>query len=204
MIWSEYPSVNLKTRLAPQGRLYNSPPRIGGRARQLSCAPLERQSPSIPSPRVALRATRGWAPAAFQAARDHPGRQGFPTRPNLHLLDKRRAELDGLEFGRALQLADEIAGDGFSPRHSETRLAANGKASIIKSMATTTMSGLLRLPRRKRLEIAERLWYSVAREADPPIPAEHKRFLDQRMADYKSGKSKPISHAELMRRVRAS
>jgi putative addiction module component (TIGR02574 family) len=71
-------------------------------------------------------------------------------------------------------------------------------------MATTTLSGLLQLPRRKRLEIAERLWLSVAEDVNLPIPEEHERILNQRVADYKSGKSKPISHAELMRRVRAS
>ena len=71
-------------------------------------------------------------------------------------------------------------------------------------MATTTMTGLLQLPQRKRLEIAERLWHSVAKESDLPIPAKHKRILDQRLADYKSGTSKPISHTELMRRVRGS
>ena len=71
-------------------------------------------------------------------------------------------------------------------------------------MATTTISGLLQLPRRKRLEIAERLWLSVAEEANQPVSEAHERILNQRLADYKSGKSKPISHAELMRRVRAS
>jgi putative addiction module component (TIGR02574 family) len=71
-------------------------------------------------------------------------------------------------------------------------------------MATTTMTGLLRLPRRKRMEIAERLWLSVADEASLPVPEEHKRILNQRLADYKSGKTIPITHAELMRRVRAS
>jgi len=68
----------------------------------------------------------------------------------------------------------------------------------------TTLSGLLRLPQRKRLEIAERLWSSVADEASLPVPEANKRILNQRMADYKSGRSKPIPHAELLRRVRAS
>ena len=53
------------------------------------------------------------------------------------------------------------------------------------------------------MEIAERLWASVENEADTPVPAEHRVILDRRLADYRSGKSKPISHAELMRRLRA-
>lgn len=75
---------------------------------------------------------------------------------------------------------------------------------ILRTMATITMTGLLRLSRRKRLEIAERLWLSVADEASLPVPKEHQHILNQRLADYKSGKSKPIPHAELLRRVRAS
>jgi hypothetical protein len=54
------------------------------------------------------------------------------------------------------------------------------------------------------MEIAERLWASVENEADTPVPAEHRVILDRRLADYRSGKSKPISHAELMRRLRTS
>ena len=53
------------------------------------------------------------------------------------------------------------------------------------------------------MEIAERLWASVENEADTPVPAVHRVILDRRLADYRSGKSKPISMAELMRRVRA-
>jgi putative addiction module component (TIGR02574 family) len=37
-----------------------------------------------------------------------------------------------------------------------------------------------------------------------PVPEAHKRLLRQRLADYKSGKIKAISHEELMKRVRAS
>ena len=36
------------------------------------------------------------------------------------------------------------------------------------------------------------------------IPEEHKRVLNQRLADYESGKSKPISHEELMLRVHSA
>ncbi len=67
-----------------------------------------------------------------------------------------------------------------------------------------TLPELLRLPKKRRMEIAERLWASVENESDTPVPAEHRAILDKRLADYRSGKSKPISMAELMRRVRAS
>jgi putative addiction module component (TIGR02574 family) len=70
-------------------------------------------------------------------------------------------------------------------------------------MSPETFQGLLQLPKRKRLEIAERLWLSVADEAKMGVPEEHKRILNQRLSGYKSGKSKPISHEDLMRRVRS-
>jgi len=69
-------------------------------------------------------------------------------------------------------------------------------------MPPETISSLMRLPARKRLAIAERLWLSVADEAKMPVPAAHKRVLRQRLADYRSGKTKAISHDELMRRLR--
>jgi putative addiction module component (TIGR02574 family) len=53
------------------------------------------------------------------------------------------------------------------------------------------------------LEIAERLWASVESESETPVPAEHRAILNKRLSDYRSGKSKPISMTELMRRVRA-
>jgi hypothetical protein len=37
-----------------------------------------------------------------------------------------------------------------------------------------------------------------------PVPESHKRILRKRVADYKAGRIKTVSHAELMRRVRAS
>jgi hypothetical protein len=36
-----------------------------------------------------------------------------------------------------------------------------------------------------------------------PLGDQHRAILDERLAAYRSGKSKPISHQELMRRVRA-
>lgn len=68
-------------------------------------------------------------------------------------------------------------------------------------MISQSVSSLLRLPKRRRLEIAESLWLSVADEKKMPVAESHKRILDARLANYRSGKSKPISHEELMRRL---
>jgi putative addiction module component (TIGR02574 family) len=81
-------------------------------------------------------------------------------------------------------------------------LALITRVATISSMPSQTVSSLLRLPRRKRLEIAERLWLSVADEKEMPVPESHKKILDARLAAYRSGKSKPIPHEELMRRLR--
>jgi len=63
---------------------------------------------------------------------------------------------------------------------------------------------LFKLPKKARLDLAERLWLSVADEKSLEIPDDHKKVLKKRLADYKSGESKAISHEELMRRVRAA
>lgn len=47
---------------------------------------------------------------------------------------------------------------------------------------------LLRLPKKRRLEIAERLWASVADQEKMPVPAAHRAILDQRLAAYRYGK----------------
>ena len=61
-----------------------------------------------------------------------------------------------------------------------------------------------RLPKRQRLEMAESLWLSVADEKKMPVPEAHKKILDARLANYRAGKSRPIAHEELMRRLRTS
>lgn len=71
-------------------------------------------------------------------------------------------------------------------------------------MTAAVLNDLLHLPKRDRLEIAERLWLSVADEATMPVPVTHKRVIKKRLADYKAGTSKPIPHEELMRRVRSA
>ena len=71
-------------------------------------------------------------------------------------------------------------------------------------MPQESVSALLRLPKRKRLEIAESLWLSVADEEKMPVPDRHKVILDARLSAYRTGKSKPIPHDELMRRLRSA
>jgi len=72
-------------------------------------------------------------------------------------------------------------------------------------MSTTAVAPkLFKLPRKKRLELAERLWLSVADETSMPVSESHKRILRQRLADFKAGRIKTISHDELMQRVCAS
>jgi len=82
--------------------------------------------------------------------------------------------------------------------------ALTNRLPTIPGMLSQTVSSLLRLPRRKRLEIAGRLWLSVADEKEMPVPESHKKILDARLAAYRSGKGKPIPHEELMRRLRTS
>jgi len=71
-------------------------------------------------------------------------------------------------------------------------------------MPESVLPRLLQLPNKKRLEIAERLWLSVADETVMPVPADHRRILKKRLADYRSGKIATISHEELMRRMSGS
>jgi putative addiction module component (TIGR02574 family) len=71
-------------------------------------------------------------------------------------------------------------------------------------MSAEAMSDLMRLPVRRRLAIAERLWLSVADEEKMPVPEGHKRVLRKRLADYRAGRSKLISHRDLMRRLGSS
>ena len=68
-------------------------------------------------------------------------------------------------------------------------------------MSPTAVSALMRLPKRQRMEIAESLWLSVADENRLPVPAAHKKILDERLAAYRAGRSKPIPHEELLRRL---
>lgn len=66
------------------------------------------------------------------------------------------------------------------------------------------VSDLLRLPKRRRMQIAESLWLSVADEQTLTVPVAHRKILDARLAAYRAGQTRPLLHGELMRRLRAS
>ena len=70
-------------------------------------------------------------------------------------------------------------------------------------MPTATIDSLLRLPKKRKMEIAERLWLSAVDERTAAVPAAHKKIIAARLADYRAGKSIPVPHAELMRQLRA-
>jgi putative addiction module component (TIGR02574 family) len=70
-------------------------------------------------------------------------------------------------------------------------------------MSTTTIDSLLRLPKKRKMEIAERLWLSAVDERTAAVPAAHKKIIASRLADYRAGKSVPIPHEDLMRKLRA-
>jgi putative addiction module component (TIGR02574 family) len=71
-------------------------------------------------------------------------------------------------------------------------------------MSAEAISELMRLPVRRRLAIAERLWLSVADEEKMPVSEGHRRILRKRLADYRAGRSKVISHRDMMRRLGSS
>ncbi len=74
---------------------------------------------------------------------------------------------------------------------------------IFFAMATAAYGPeIFQLPKKESLALAERLWLSVADESSMPVPEAHKIVLKKRLADYKAGRVKAISHAELMKRVR--
>jgi putative addiction module component (TIGR02574 family) len=66
----------------------------------------------------------------------------------------------------------------------------------------TPLDALLKLPKTARMEMAEKLWLSVATEKSLAVPAAHKRILDDRLERYRSGQSKPVPHGEMMSRLR--
>ena len=59
---------------------------------------------------------------------------------------------------------------------------------------------LKRLPKKNRLKLADELWLSGIDDASP-VNATHKRLLDDRWRDYRSGRTKRITLAELERRL---
>jgi putative addiction module component (TIGR02574 family) len=71
-------------------------------------------------------------------------------------------------------------------------------------MSSSTIEDLLQLPKKKRLEIAEKLWLSVADEEKMPVPEAHQKILRRRLGDYRAGRERVLSHDALMRQVRSA
>lgn len=71
------------------------------------------------------------------------------------------------------------------------------------AMSTAAINQLLLLPKKRKMEIAEQLWLSAADERTAPVSAAHKKIVGERLKNYRSGKAKAVSHAELMRKLRA-
>ena len=86
--------------------------------------------------------------------------------------------------------------------HPEERLVIFGK-TCMPLLMVTNVEPLLRLPKKERMEVAERLWLSVADEQRMPVPAAHKSVIKERLQNYKAGKSVPVAHSEMMKRLRA-
>jgi putative addiction module component (TIGR02574 family) len=59
---------------------------------------------------------------------------------------------------------------------------------------------LQKLTDRQKERLAEELWLSAMNDKKP-VPSAHKKELDCRWADYKSGKIKTITLDEMMRRL---
>ncbi len=59
---------------------------------------------------------------------------------------------------------------------------------------------LVRLPKRKRMKLADELWLSCVEDCNK-TPKWHQQTLEQRWGEYRSGKVKRISLEELERRL---
>lgn len=110
----------------------------------------------------------------------------------------------GVDVTRVVMLSTKLRIRQKARMPPKLRLALIRRQLSFPSMPPASVSSLLRLPKRERLEIAESLWLSVADEEKMPVPEAHKKVLDARLADYRSGKSKVISHEVLMRRLRTT
>ncbi len=69
-------------------------------------------------------------------------------------------------------------------------------------MTLASFPALQKLPNRQKLELADALWRAGISDATP-VTAEQRKELDRRWADFRTGKAKAISLAELERRLDA-
>ena len=67
-------------------------------------------------------------------------------------------------------------------------------------MTLAQFPALQKLPKRKKLQLAEELWCAAV-DDDVPVSGEDRAILESRWKAYRSGKMKRITLAELERRL---
>jgi len=67
-------------------------------------------------------------------------------------------------------------------------------------MTLAQLPALKKLPAREKFALADELWLDAMSDK-ASVPAHHKEILDTRWRDYKAGKIKTITLAELERRL---
>lgn len=67
-------------------------------------------------------------------------------------------------------------------------------------MTLADLPALAKLPRARKLALADELWLSAMTD-DLPVSTAQKRLLRRRWADYQAGRIKTISRQELERRL---
>ena len=67
-------------------------------------------------------------------------------------------------------------------------------------MTLADLPALAKLPRARKLALADELWLSAMAD-DLPVSAAQKRLLRQRWTDYQAGRVKTITRQELERRL---
>ena len=67
-------------------------------------------------------------------------------------------------------------------------------------MSLTDFPELARLPKAKRMKLADELWLSSIGDANA-VPRWHQETLDQRWTDYQAGKTKRLTLKELEQRL---
>ena len=80
-----------------------------------------------------------------------------------------------------------------------TGVAPDRIIHIVAPMPLADYPALQKLSRRAKNQLAEELWQAA--NADAPVSAAHRRTLDSRWADYKSGKMPSVPYAEFKRRL---
>jgi len=67
-------------------------------------------------------------------------------------------------------------------------------------MTLAQLPALKKLPASEKFALADELWLDAMSDKST-VPAHHKKILDERWRDYKAGKIKTITFAELERRL---